>query len=266
VKTAFARIIGVILSFTGVIGIIFSILALIVLWTYRPTVSTFARDNIRLVGETLDTTQAGLMLAANSLESSILSITALEATVEATARSIDDTAPLINTFVVLAREDLPNAVNSAQLSLVAAQDSAEIIDGLLSALASIPFVPRDLYNPPVPLHVALGQVYESMENLPEALKTMEESLDLTGQNLEVIQTDINLMAEDIHEINLSMVEAQTVMSDYQKLVSDYQLRVDRMEQNVDRWIDSVYVVLTFLILLLGVTQLGLLTQGIALLA
>jgi hypothetical protein len=266
VKTVFARIIGVILSFTAIIGILFSIVALIALWTYRPNVSTFAKENILLFGETLDTTQAGLVLAASSLESSILSITTLEATVEATARSIDDTAPLIQTFVVLTREDLPNTLNSAQLSLVAAQDSAEIIDGLLSAVASIPFVPQDLYNPPVPLHVALGQVSESLENLPEALKTMENSLNLTSQNLEVIQADITMMAEDIHEINLSMVEAQTVMNDYQALVSDYQLRVDRMEQNIDQWIDMAYIILTFLLVLLGVTQLGLFTQGLALLA
>jgi hypothetical protein len=74
------------------------------------------------------------------------------------------------------------------------------------------------------------------------------------------------MAEDIHEINLSMVEAQTVMNDYQALVSDYQLRVDRMEQNIDQWIDMAYIILTFLLVLLGVTQLGLFTQGLALLA
>lgn len=264
-KKVFTRIIGVILSFTAIIGILFSIIALIALWTYRPDVSSLAKENVSLLRGTFDTTQAGLILASDSLESSILSITTLEATVEATARSIDDTAPLIDTFVGLTRDDLPSAVNSAQLSLVAAQDSAEIIDGVLSALAAIPFVPRDLYNPPVPLHVALGQVYESMENLPDALKTMEESLTLTSNNLEVIQTDINLMAEDIHEINLSMIEARTVMSDYQGLVSDYQLRLDRVDQNLDRWINMAYIILTFLFVLLGVTQLGLLTQGIALL-
>jgi tetratricopeptide (TPR) repeat protein len=229
-------------------------------------VSSFARENVHLLRDTLDTTQDGLVLAANSLESSIVSITTLETTVEATARSIDDTAPMIETFVILTREDLPNAVNSAQLSLVAAQDSAEIIDSVLSALAAIPFMPNDLYNPPVPLHVALGQVYESMENLPDALSTMEESLNLTSQNLEVIQADINLMAEDIHEINISMGEAQTVMSDYQKLVSDYQSRLERVDQNIDRWINMAYIILTFLFVLLGVTQIGLLTQGLALLA
>jgi methyl-accepting chemotaxis protein len=266
VKIIFSRIMGVILSFIAVIGILFSIVSLIGLWVYRPEVTTFATGNILLLRQTLDITQAGLILATDSLDSSIASITTLEATVEATARSIDDTAPLIDTFVVLTREDLPSAISSAQLSLLAAQDSAEIIDGLLSALASIPFVPRDLYNPPVPLHVALGQVSQSIENLPEALHTMEQSLTVTGQNLEMIQADINLMATDIHEINLSMVEAKTVLSDYHNLVSDYQVRLDRMEQNTEGWIDMAYIFLTFLLVLLAATQLGLLTQGIALLA
>jgi methyl-accepting chemotaxis protein len=261
VKIFFKKIIGIILSLTAFIGIIFSIAALILLWSHRPAVDTFADENMSVFRQTLDTTQAGLFLAESSLESSIASISTLETTIAATAKSIDDTAPMIDTFVSLTSEDLPTTVSSAQLSLLAAQDSAEIIDGLLSALASIPFVPRDLYNPPVPLHVALGQVYDSVENLPQALRTMETSLVSTGQNMEVIQADINLMAADIHEISLSMVEAQTVLHDYQDLVADIQTRLEGVDQNLDEWIQVTYGLLTFLLVLLAVTQLGLLAQG-----
>ena len=63
-----------------------------------------------------------------------------------------------------------------------------------------------------------------------------------------------------------MVEAKTVLSDYHNLVSDYQGRLDRMEQNTEGWIDMAYLFLTLLLVLLAATQLGLLTQGIALLA
>jgi hypothetical protein len=261
VKNFIKKIIGIVLSLTAIVGIFFSIAALITLWTHRPAVNSIADENINALRQTLDTTQAGLFLAESSLESSITSITTLEATIAATAKSIDDTAPMIDTFASLAGEDLPATVSSAQLSLLAAQDSAEIIDGLLSALASIPFVPRDLYNPPVPLHIALGQVYDSVENLPQALQTMETSLVSTGQNMEVIQADINLMATDIHEINLSMVEAQTVLNDYQDLVADLQTRLDRVDQNMDGWIQVTYGLLTFLLILLAVTQMGLLAQG-----
>jgi methyl-accepting chemotaxis protein len=262
VKNFIKKIIGVILSLTAIVGIIFSIAALIMLWTYRPAVDNFATENMNAFRDTLDTTQAGLYLAESSLGSSIASITTLETTIAATAKSIDDTAPMIDTFVVLTGEDLPAAVSSAQLSLLAAQDSAKIIDGLLVALASIPFVPNDLYNPPVPLHVALGQVYNSVENLPVALQTMEDSLVSTGQNMEVIQTDINQMATDVHEISISMVEAQTVLNDYQDLVADLQFRLDRVDQHLDGWIQTTFWLLSFLLALLAVTQLGLLAQGI----
>jgi hypothetical protein len=262
VKNIFRKIIGVILSLAAIVGIIFSLAGLVILWRYQPDVHTFATENMSVLRQTLDTTQAGLFLAESSLESSIASITTLETTIAATAKSIDDTAPMVDTFVLLTSEDLPTAVSTAQLSLLAAQDSAEIIDGLLSALASIPFVPSDLYNPPVPLHVALGQVYDSVENLPDALQTMEESLISTGQNMEVIQADINLMATDIHQINTSMVEAQTVLNDYQDLVADFQTRLDRVNQHLDDWIQTTYWLLTFMLTLLAVTQLGLLAQGI----
>jgi methyl-accepting chemotaxis protein len=262
VKNFLKKITGIVLSLTAIIGITFSIAALITLWAYQPKLNSVVDENMSVFRQTLDTTQAGLFLAESSLESAIASFTTLEATIAATAKSIDDTAPMIDTFVSLTGEDLPTTVSSAQLSLLAAQDSAEIIDGLLSALASIPFVPRDLYNPPVPLHIALGQVYDSVEYLPQALQTMETSLVSTGKNMEVIQADINLIAADIHEINLSMVEAQTVLNDYQELVADLQLRLDRVDQNLDGWVQATYGLLTFLLVLLALTQLGLLAQGI----
>lgn len=265
-KTFIKKITGLILGLAGLVGIIFSIAALVMLWTYRPAVNSFASENISVLQQTLDTTQSGLVLADSSLDSTITSITTLETTIAATAKSIDDTAPLVDTFVVLAADDLPAAVSSAQLSLLAAQDSAEIIDGLLSALASIPFVSQNLYNPPVPLHVALGQVHESMENLPSALLTMEESLVSTGTNMEVIQADINMMATDIHQINLSLVEAQGVLKDYQNLVADFQDRLDNVDNKMDGWIQATYGLLTFLLALLALSQLGLLVQGVVLLA
>ena len=265
-KTFIRKITGIILTVAGLVGIIFSIAALVVLWTNRTSVEDLASENMRALQQTLDTTQAGLVLADSSLESTITSVTTLETTIAATAKSIEDTAPMVDAFALLAADDLPAAVSSAQLSLLAAQDSAEIIDGLLSALASIPFVSRNLYNPPVPLHVALGQVSDSMENLPTTLQTMEESLVSTSKNMEVIQADINLIATDIHQINLSMVEAQSVLKDYQDLVAGFQDRLENVENKMDGWIQATYGLLTFLLALFALSQLGLLVQGFGLLA
>ena len=261
-RYAFDRLIGVILIVTAIFGILFSLIALIGVWIARPQVISIFQGNMHTIQSTLDTTATGLDIAGASLSASIASITTLEATVQATGKSINDTTPMLETLVILTQEDLPNTVSSTQLSLVAAQDSAQIIDGMLSFLNSLPLVPPNLYNPPVPLHIALRQVSDSMENLPTALVTIESSLTATSSNLETIETDIHSIAGDIHEINLSMVEAQSVIQQYHELVADLQQRAERTESRIPGWINSLALILTFIFVWMGVSQIGLILQGL----
>jgi hypothetical protein len=262
VRNAISRIIGVIFIFTAIIGILFSITALVWMWMLHPTITENMQGNVRLINNALTSTAEGLDIADHSLETSISSLTTLELTVEATARSIQDTTPMVDTLVILSGEDLPATVTSAQLSLTAAQDSAEIIDSVLRFVSNLPLVPRTLYNPPVPLHIALAQVSESLENIPQALNTMETSLEATSANLVAIETDITLIAADLSEINLSMVEARGVVNDYQILISDLQFRVEQVETDLPGWLNSVALILSFLLVWAGVSQFGLFMQGI----
>jgi hypothetical protein len=266
VRITLLRITGVMLVFTAVVGMLFSLVLLSVLWIYRPTITGTLQGNVRLMQETLKTTSAGLVVIEDSLESAISSFAQLEATVETTARSINDTGPLVDTLVVLTAEDLPNTVASAQVSLEAAQDSAEIIDGLLTFLANLPLVPRNLYNPPVPLHVALGQVSQSLETMPAALSTIEESLTATSANFEVIQKDISLISDDLSEIAASLNEGRAVIEDYQILVADLQLRADRLERDISSGMQFLLLVLSFILVWIALSQIGLMLQGLDLLS
>jgi hypothetical protein len=266
VRNPFLRFTGVILIITAIAGIIFSMLVLAGLWIYRPTAAETVRGNVLLVRDTLQTTSSGLVIMEQSLESAISSFTTLETTVIATANSIEDSTPMLNTLVLLTAEDLPATISSAQLSLEAAQDSAEIIDGLLTFLANLPLVPRNLYNPPVPLHTALGQVSDSLENMPQALTTIEESLTTTSANMITIRGEISLIADDLSEINLSLVEARGVIGDYQVLVTDLQTRADRLEQDMEAGLNILILVLSFILVWIAISQLGLLVQGIDLLS
>jgi methyl-accepting chemotaxis protein len=265
-RIAFARLAGLLLILTALTGVI--IMAGGLYWTLYMLPDTYEniQNNILILNDALNTTSEGLILAENSIETSISSTTTLEATITATGRSIRGTTPMLETMVLLARDDLPNAVSSAQLSIDAAQDSAEIIDNVLSFLASLPLVPRDLYNPPVPLHVALGQVSESLENIPESLETIEVSLTNTGLNLIEIEDDIYLIAADVNEINASMVEARGVISEYQVLIIDLQTRTDNLERSLPDMFNQLTLLLTVIFVWAGLSQIGLLFLGFSILA
>jgi methyl-accepting chemotaxis protein len=265
VRHPMLRFTGAILIITALLGIVFSISVLVLLWINKPSLTNTLKGNVVLIQETLTTTSTGLVVIEDSLESSISSFEQLQITVTATANSINDSAPMVDTLVVLTSEDLPAMISSAQLSLEAAQDSAEIIDGLLSFLANLPLVPRNLYNPPVPLHVALRQVSESLDSMPQALNTIEESLSTTSANFEVIQGEISLIAEDLSGITTSLSEGRAVIEEYQVLVADLQTRADRMEQEIDSGFAFLTLVLSFILVWTAISQIGLLLQGIDLL-
>ncbi|MEJ2709092.1 MAG: hypothetical protein P8074_15875 [Anaerolineales bacterium] len=259
------RIIGIVLIVTAIFGFVFSAVGLVAVWRFKPSLTASLLESLEIAKSSLNTTAEGLAVAEESLNASIGSVTALQDTVEATATTLKDTTPMIATLQDLTSKDLPQALDSAQTSLQAAQESAKIIDSVLSALTSIPFVSPNLYNPPVPLHEALSQVSDSLVDLPDALSTIEESLNDTSANLEEMQADIELIAADIRGIQESMQDAKTVIQDYQDLVDDLIVRAGRMEQRIPRWMNTSAIIATFLLVWAGIAQIGLLYQGIWLL-
>jgi methyl-accepting chemotaxis protein len=259
------RIIGIVLIITAIFGFVFSAVGLVAVWRFKPSLTASLLESLEIAKSSLNTTAEGLAVAEESLNASIGSVTALQDTVEATATTLKDTTPMIATLQDLTSKDLPQALDSAQTSLQAAQESAKIIDSVLSALTSIPFVSPNLYNPPVPLHEALSQVSDSLVDLPDALSTIEESLNDTSANLEEMQADIELIAADIRGIQDSMQDAKTVIQDYQDLVDDLTVRAGRMEQRIPRWMNTSAIIATFLLVWAGIAQIGLLYQGIWLL-
>jgi hypothetical protein len=122
----------------------------------------------------METTVQALEVAQASLKSSIESVTSVENTLNATATTIETSGPMLDTLAGLMKDDLPTTISSTQTSLISAQESARIIDTVLRALTRIPFVSNDLYNPPVPLHIALGQVSTSLMGCP-VVTTMERA-------------------------------------------------------------------------------------------
>ncbi len=255
------RITGIVLIIAAVSGLLFSLAGLIGTWALKPAITSSLLSDVGTINDALSATSDGLQIASDSLSTSIDSVTALQYTVQATADTIDTTTPMIEAMATLAREDLPATITATQTSLLAAQESAKIIDGVLGALNNIPFISDNVYDPPVPLNVALADVSASLEGLPAALDTIDQSLEASGENLKSIQKDVNLMADNINTIKASLEDAQGVVNAYQKLVSDMQTRTTHVEERLPEWITILAVLMTFIFLWLGVAQIGLFLQG-----
>jgi peptidoglycan hydrolase CwlO-like protein len=200
-------------------------------------------------------------VADASLTQATTNVTSLGITLQTTGQAINDTSPLVDTIKVLIADDLPVTISATQSALDSAKSSARLIESTLRIITSIPLLPLEDYNPPIPLETALGNVSTSLESLPESLASMEESLNTSQDNLVLIEAEFNTMAQQVEEINTSLTDARLVIGEYQQVVATLDQQIAGLEENLPRWIGILAWFFTFALIWLALTQLGLLAQG-----
>jgi uncharacterized phage infection (PIP) family protein YhgE len=257
----FRRILGVTLAGTAALGLLLCLFGLVAVWRVKIPLTASLNGSLDLAANSLEITSQGLALADQSLLTATASAATMQTTVETLSKSISDTTPILISLNTLMGVDLPDSVHSAQSSLSAAQQGAAIIDGMLRALTSLPFVPKDLYNPPVPLQVGLGQVSNSLNGLPDTFTALSASLETTQGNMRDIKENIQHIADDVGEITASLQDAQDVVHQYQGVVKELQARVTRVQDRLPGWMNGLAWGFTIVILWLGLTQIGLLLQA-----
>ncbi len=78
----------------------------------------------------------------------------------------------------------------------------------------------------------------------------------------MIQAELNIMARHIGEINESLYIGQTVISQYQEIVANLLERVSHTQSSLPEWINILSWSITIFLTWVGITQLGLLLQGL----
>lgn len=265
-NSIFSRLLGVLLVIAAIFGLIFSGWGLVRIWTIKSQVTGEILSTIELTHTTLEATAEGLFLAEQSLTQAKVDVVSLKNTLEATGRAIRATNPILSSLSNLMANDLPDAIEATQMSLETAQSSARLIESFLRTLSSIPFLPIEPYDPQVPLQESLGEVSASLEGIPQSLLDMEENLGQSQGNLILIQAEFNIMARHVEQINKSLTNAEIIVVEYQKVVSELQDRTSNLENDIPQRINNLVWWLTIILIWLAITQLGVLLQGITLLA
>jgi hypothetical protein len=169
---------------------------------------------------------------------------------------------VVDEIAKLMTENLPKTIESTNTSLRTAQESAKVIDSVLSTLSSIPLIGSSIgYNPQVPLDQALGEVADSLTGLPDSFANMGDSLKATSGNLETFQADLTVMAESIGEIEKNVAQFDTVVSGYQSSIARLNTRLSTFKANLPSIIRTVKLALTIFFVWMAIVQFGLFTQG-----
>jgi hypothetical protein len=256
------RIVGVLLVIAVATGIIFSLVGLVEVWRYRPIMTKAVIDNLALVDQSLNTTQDVLTIVGQMVRTTTIDVASLQATTKALSLTIQGTNPMLDSLISLTGKDFPAAVQATQTSLASAQNSALIVDNVLAALTSIPFLPVPAYKPDVPLHTALAQISTSLDALIPSLATINTSLTNGKGNLSTVESELTAISETTPGINDSLANAQSVIDQYQAVTAQLKINVEAMQLGAQNWIIGLSWILSFVIGWLLIAQLGLGLQGL----
>ena len=213
-----------------------------------------------MVFTTATTTEDSLLL----IESSILDLLDATDTFQTTsitvAQSIHSSSLMTDSIASITGNDIPVMIADTQTAITSAQASAVVIDNVLNALASIPFIGID-YHPRVPLNVALGQVSSSLASLPTSLEQVQGELESAHDNLLGLEEDIIQINQDLQAVATNLTLAQVVVDEYKTEIAQLKTRLDHSRNSMPDWILSAAWVLTFVIIWFSISQLGMLLQG-----
>ena len=135
------RLIGYLFWLTAAAGSIFAVFGLFEIWSYLPRVILSVKESLAQYDQTLISTQDSLKNIGLVVETTKDDVASMQVATQALAKTLHDTAPMIDALTNLTGKDLPSAISATQTSLSSAQGSALLIDNALAALSSIPFLP-----------------------------------------------------------------------------------------------------------------------------
>jgi hypothetical protein len=259
------RLFGFLLVMAAVAGFVFSVIGLIEIWRYRSAVTQAGIDNLALVDRALNTTQDGLTIVGQLVQTITVDVASLQTTTQALGLAIHATNPMLDSLSSLTSKDFPAAVDATQISLTSAQSSALLIDNVLAALTSIPFLPVAAYKPDVPLHTSLAEVSTSLNSLTPSLATINTSLVDGKTNLGVVEVELNKISETTQGISTTLGSAQTVIDQYKAVTTQLKARVEATQLVAPAWMTTITWILSFVLGWLLIAQLGLGAQGLAML-
>lgn len=254
---------GLFLIILAYAGMLFSLTGIIITWIVRPKIQSSLGEGIAIVKSSLLTTDSGLQIVDQSITNAKSNLTILQSALDDLSLTLNDVSTSLETSATLIGNDLRLTVINTQVALSSAATSAEIIDDTLSFIAAIPLLGAD-YQPEVPLHVSLNQIADDMDDVPDTLLTLEGNLNETSASLDVFSEQLNFLSMDLENFSSDLRGIQDTLYDYTIIVDHAQVQLDSFESHLSGILVVCCIFLSGMLLWLGVAQINILFQGLAL--
>ncbi len=256
------RLTAVILVLTALGGIALSAAGILIVQKARPLALAWGQQSITAGRETLQTLDDTLTVAQDSLAVASAGLTEVNRALSTSAETLSDAQPTLDEFKTLLDENIPQTVEDTQNALYAAQQDAILIERSLALLTAIPLLPGEPYDPEQSLSESLGEVAYALGNIPDSTEQISGDLDVTKSNLALLQVSLMSISLQLDDVQHNLGDAAQLLPRYRTLINRLDARLGALEKRLPAWIDFAATALTVLLVWMGLTQIGLLLQGL----
>lgn len=173
------------------------------------------------IGQTIEAVDEVASSTAASLDSTSASVSSASSTLDGAVTALEGMADFLD-------EDLPVTLDSIQMSMPAAIQTANAVDGTLRALS---FVGVD-YDPDEPFGESLSRVNTALSSLPDEMRTQSETLRLLIPSAEQLSADTD-------SLSTSLDDVKEALSGFTSLTETYEITISDAETTIVETTDSV---------------------------
>jgi len=255
------RALGISLMAFSTLGLLISLVALVLVWRFSGHVAASADDALEVSVAALDSTRENLDLTHAALGEAGIALGVTETFIEEAGSGMANTSVLIDSLSDVLAGDMPKIIRESQRSLSAAEEGAAVIERMLYGLNTVSGLTGVRYEPDVSLTESFSGMNESLDTLPGQLAELDESLRAAQDNLDDLQTAALVVSQPLEESQAVLVDAQSSAETYSAMIEDLTVEVSALQDRLPGWIRVLTWSLSFLLIWLAISQIGLLWQG-----
>jgi hypothetical protein len=255
------RLLGACLMAFSALGLVIGLAGLVAVWRFSGHIAAGADDALEVSVAALNSTKQNLDLTHAALGEARIALAATRTFVEASGSGMANTSTLIDSLRDVLVGDIPDIIRESQRSLSAAEDGAAVIERMLYGLNTVSGLTGVRYDPDVSLTESFSAMNESLDTLPEQLAELDESLGAAQENLDDLQAAAIVVTAPLEESDAVLEDAQSSAGSYRSMIEELSSEVVNLQDHLPGWIRVLTWSLSFLLVWLAISQVGLLWQG-----
>lgn len=233
-----ARMAGALTVATSLFALVIGLVLVESLFTDLTASFRVSESAIVAIGETIDVVDDSVSRIDESLDAASASLASVGTAAAIASDGLEE-------VVVFLEEELPGDVEAILVAMPAAIQTAEAIDGTLSALA---FFGVD-YNPEEPFDDSLRRVEEALAKLPDELRAQSATIQALIPSVRELGRQTDRLAEAVDAIETDLTEIHQLVGSYRITVDEAQASIEETNSNLGEkvWLLRLLVVLISLV-------------------